>query len=148
MRAASPLHCIPWQDVQGDFTWSASHAMNQCLFFFFSSIQVGAWWMGLCPVSYHWLLRFPGAGALNRPYKQQLSEGKKGEGWREGTVLSDGLAVLRARGQGEGTWAWDWKGMEGWRKLLGCTTLLAPRSFPLRIPLLCSGWRRKQDRSL
>ena len=121
---------------------------NAFFFFFFTSIQVGAWWMGLSPVSYYWLLRLPGAGAVNRSYEQQLSEGKKGEGWREGTVLSDRLAVLRTRGQGEGTWAWDWKGMEGWRKLLGCTTLLAPRSFPLRMPLLCSGWRGKQGRSL
>lgn len=45
MGAASPLHCIPWQDVQGDFTWSASHAMNQCLFFFFPQFRLehGEW---------------------------------------------------------------------------------------------------------
>lgn len=30
--------------------------------------------MGLSPVSYHWLLRLPGAGAVNRSYEQQLSE--------------------------------------------------------------------------
>lgn len=30
--------------------------------------------MGLCPDSYHWLLRHSGAGAVNRSYEQQLSK--------------------------------------------------------------------------